>query len=66
MEILCGGGYDDTEGYFIEPTVVETKDPHAKLMCEEIFGPVLTVLRRTRRRSTRRRSSCATQPAPTP
>jgi 1-pyrroline-5-carboxylate dehydrogenase len=43
MEILCGGGYDDSEGYFVEPTVVETKDPRCKLMCEEIFGPVLTI-----------------------
>ncbi len=43
MEILCGGTYDDTEGYFIQPTVILTKDPRSKLMCEEIFGPVLTV-----------------------
>jgi 1-pyrroline-5-carboxylate dehydrogenase len=43
MTILCGGGYDDSEGYFIQPTVVETRDPRSKLMCEEIFGPVLTV-----------------------
>jgi 1-pyrroline-5-carboxylate dehydrogenase len=43
MEILCGGGYDDSEGFFIEPTIVETKDPRSKLICEEIFGPVLTV-----------------------
>jgi len=43
MEILCGGGYSDKEGYFIEPTIVESKDPRSKLMTEEIFGPVLTV-----------------------
>ena len=43
MEILCGGTYDDTEGYLIQPTVVETKDPRSRLMCEEIFGPVVTV-----------------------
>jgi 1-pyrroline-5-carboxylate dehydrogenase len=43
MEILCGGTYDDSEGYFIQPTVVESKDPRSKLMCEEIFGPVVTV-----------------------
>jgi 1-pyrroline-5-carboxylate dehydrogenase len=43
MTLLCGGGYDDSEGYFIQPTVVETRDPRSKLMCEEIFGPVLTV-----------------------
>ncbi len=42
-EILCGGTYDDSEGYFIQPTVVQTKDPRSKMMCEEIFGPVLTV-----------------------
>lgn len=42
-EILAGGNYDDTKGYFIEPTVVLAKDPHFKLMEEEIFGPVLTV-----------------------
>lgn len=43
MEILCGGGYDDTEGYFIEPTIVLTRDPKSRLMVEEIFGPVLTI-----------------------
>jgi len=42
-EFLCGGGCDDTKGYFIEPTVIETTDPRFKLICEEIFGPVLTV-----------------------
>ena len=43
MEILCGGGCDDSAGYFIEPTVVLSKDPKSKLMVEEIFGPVLSV-----------------------
>jgi len=43
MEILCGGGCDDSTGYFVEPTVVLSKDPQSKLMVEEIFGPVLTV-----------------------
>jgi 1-pyrroline-5-carboxylate dehydrogenase len=43
MDILCGGSYDASEGYFIQPTVVESRDPRSKLMCEEIFGPVLTV-----------------------
>ena len=43
LDVLCGGSYDDGEGYFIEPTVIESRDPHSKLMCEEIFGPVLTV-----------------------
>jgi 1-pyrroline-5-carboxylate dehydrogenase len=43
MDILCGGTYDDSEGYFVDPTVVETRDPRCRLMSEEIFGPVLTV-----------------------
>jgi len=42
-EVFCGGEYDDSEGYFIQPTIVETKNPHFKLMEEEIFGPVVTV-----------------------
>ena len=42
-EILCGGGYDKSTGYFIEPTAVVTTDPHFKTMEEEIFGPVLTI-----------------------
>ena len=42
-QILVGGGCDKTEGYFIEPTIVLTRDPNHKLMREEIFGPVLTV-----------------------
>ncbi len=42
-EILCGGGSDDSKGWFIEPTVVVARDPRHKLMREEIFGPVLTV-----------------------
>ncbi len=42
-EIICGGGYDDSKGYFIEPTVVVTTDPKHKLIEEEIFGPVLTI-----------------------
>jgi len=41
-EILAGGGYDDSEGYFIEPTLVRTRNPRFKTMEEEIFGPVLT------------------------
>ena len=43
LEIIIGGGCDDTAGYFIEPTVVVSKDPKSKLMVEEIFGPVLTI-----------------------
>ena len=42
-EILVGGNYDKSKGYFIEPTVVSTTDPKFKTMCEEIFGPVVTV-----------------------
>ena len=42
-EILTGGTYDDSTGYFVQPTVVLTSDPHFKLMEEEIFGPVLTI-----------------------
>ncbi len=42
-EILCGGGYSDEVGWFIEPTVILTTDPKSKLMCEEIFGPVMTI-----------------------
>ena len=41
--ILAGGGCDDSVGYFIEPTIVETSNPKFKLMEEEIFGPVLTI-----------------------
>ncbi|HKE83820.1 MAG TPA: L-glutamate gamma-semialdehyde dehydrogenase [Vicinamibacterales bacterium] len=40
--IVQGGGAKDDVGYFVEPTLVETKDPAYRLMCEEIFGPVLT------------------------
>ncbi len=43
LEILCGGGCDDSTGYFIEPTVILSKEPKSKLMSEEVFGPVLTV-----------------------
>ncbi len=42
-DILAGGTYDDSVGYFVQPTVVQTTDPRFKLMQEEIFGPVLTV-----------------------
>ena len=42
-EILIGGTYDDSVGYYVNPTVVQTTDPHFKLMEEEIFGPVLTI-----------------------
>ena len=42
-EIIVGGGYDDSKGYFVEPTIILTKDPKFKTMQEEIFGPVVTV-----------------------
>jgi 1-pyrroline-5-carboxylate dehydrogenase len=42
-EIIAGGKYDKSKGYFIEPTVVVTKDPSSLTMCEEIFGPVITI-----------------------
>jgi 1-pyrroline-5-carboxylate dehydrogenase len=41
-KIIQGGGASDEVGYFVEPTLVETSDPGYRLMCEEIFGPVLT------------------------
>jgi len=41
--ILVGGGYSKAKGYFVEPTVIVTKDPKYTTMCEEIFGPVLTI-----------------------
>ena len=42
-EIIAGGKYDKSKGYFIEPTVIKTTDPMYVTMCEELFGPVLTV-----------------------
>lgn len=43
VEILSGGNYDKSKGYFIEPTIILTKDPNYVTMCEELFGPVLTI-----------------------
>ncbi|MQA89857.1 MAG: L-glutamate gamma-semialdehyde dehydrogenase [Gemmatimonas sp.] len=43
VEILAGGGWDDREGYFVEPTLVQVSDPSYRLMCEEVFGPVVAV-----------------------
>jgi 1-pyrroline-5-carboxylate dehydrogenase len=40
-EILLGGGTDDTEGWFVEPTLIRTTDPSFELMQRELFGPVL-------------------------
>jgi 1-pyrroline-5-carboxylate dehydrogenase len=42
-KILTGGSYDKSKGWYIEPTVIETTDPSYVTMCEEIFGPVLTI-----------------------
>jgi len=43
VEVIAGGNYDMSKGYFIEPTVLLSKDPKYVTMCEEIFGPVLTI-----------------------
>jgi 1-pyrroline-5-carboxylate dehydrogenase len=43
VKIWVGGKCDKTDGYFIEPTIIETQDPKYVTMCEEIFGPVLTI-----------------------
>jgi 1-pyrroline-5-carboxylate dehydrogenase len=43
VEIIAGGNYDKSKGYFIEPTVIVAKDPKYVTMCEELFGPVLTI-----------------------
>ncbi len=43
VQVIAGGNFDKKEGYFIEPTVLEVSDPQYITMCEEIFGPVLTI-----------------------
>ena len=43
VKVIAGGNCDKSIGYFIEPTVIETTDPKYSTMCEEIFGPVLTM-----------------------
>jgi 1-pyrroline-5-carboxylate dehydrogenase len=43
VEIIAGGNYDKSKGYFIEPTIIVAKDAKYRTMCEELFGPVLTV-----------------------
>ena len=43
VEIICGGTYDKSKGYFIHPTVLQAKDPFYITMCEELFGPILTI-----------------------
>ena len=42
-EVIAGGKYDKSEGYFIDPTVILASDPKYTTMCEEIFGPVITI-----------------------
>ncbi len=42
-EIVTGGGYDGSKGYFVEPTTIVCSDPHYESMSEEIFGPVLSI-----------------------
>src|SRR6195952_63288 len=43
VEIVAGGKYDNSQGWFIEPTVIRVNDPYYVTMCEELFGPVLTI-----------------------
>lgn len=43
VEIVAGGTYDKSKGYFIHPTVIRANDPKYVTMCEELFGPVLTI-----------------------
>lgn len=43
VEIIAGGTYDKSKGYFISPTIIQTKDPKYVTMCEELFGPILTL-----------------------
>jgi len=43
VEVIAGGNFDKSIGYFIEPTILLTKNPTSQTMCEEIFGPVLTI-----------------------
>lgn len=43
VEIIAGGNYDKSKGYFIEPTIILTEDPNYVTMCEELFGPIMTI-----------------------
>ncbi|WP_295668202.1 L-glutamate gamma-semialdehyde dehydrogenase [uncultured Mucilaginibacter sp.] len=43
VEVVAGGSYDKSQGWFIEPTVIKVNDPYYVTMCEELFGPVLTI-----------------------
>ncbi len=42
-ELICGGGYEASQGWFVQPTIIRATNPQGRLMTEEIFGPVLTV-----------------------
>jgi len=42
-KVLFGGGCDDSDGYFVQPTLIQVEDPSYRTMCEEIFGPVLSL-----------------------
>ena len=42
-EVIAGGAYDDSEGWFIRPTIIQTKKPDYISMCDEIFGPVISI-----------------------
>ena len=42
-DVIAGGDYDDSEGYFIRPTIIQSHKPDFESMCDEIFGPVITV-----------------------
>ncbi|HNM24336.1 MAG TPA: aldehyde dehydrogenase family protein, partial [Saprospiraceae bacterium] len=43
VKVIAGGNYDKSKGFFIEPTVLEVSDPNYVTMCDELFGPVLTI-----------------------
>jgi 1-pyrroline-5-carboxylate dehydrogenase len=43
VEVIAGGNFDKSKGYFIEPTIIVVKDPMYRTMCEELFGPVITI-----------------------
>lgn len=43
VTIVAGGGTDDSEGWFVEPTLVQAEDPSYRMMCDELFGPILAV-----------------------
>ena len=42
-EVIAGGAYDDSEGWFIRPTIIQAKRPDYVSMCDEIFGPVISI-----------------------